>query len=739
MREKRFAPITLSPFLQVPIPRELRSSLPGHYRILADLDERLASAIPEKLKKRLNALIVSEVSHAISVRHSSLYGALLPDIPSGVSINGLGLTVRTFNCLRQRGLLAHPERLRSMVVGDLLLIRGFGARSLVDLLQALEASADSATNSMPRAVGRNRNLSVKNKSRQIQIDGTRTTIVDTVAGQRLTREAKLLARTKGAKSIFNSDPRLGGMMSMLTKSLDSAFEVASALINRTQDPTSIDHLTESIRSLRLKINTLQGLSIEEELLGLTSLKDNPRNWELVSRYYGFDGMGGATLDVTGGSFGVTRERVRQICSRVKERLSESRTYTPVLDRALIVVGRSAPITVHEAGRLLIHAGLSKVEFDIRGIVSAGQMLGKEVPFTIATIGSILVALKPNNPELGAEIVNCARKSVSKYGVATLHEIAEDESFQRPAVSIGFVREIVSSIPGFQLLDEEGGWFWIATVGKNRVLNMIAKALSVANTLEIGELRYAVARHRRMLGMCPPRRVLLELCKRLDWIVVVGTSVAARPLLAPGQVLGEYEHVMVEVLIEKGPLLDRPSFESQCAARGVGRVTFYSYLQYSPAIRQYGKGVYGLAGADVSPGIVDSLAPKRRNSSVLRDFGHAPDGSVWMLYRLSRGMVNSGMFYVPSSMREFVQGEFELRSDSNLIGKLTIKENAGWGLGPVFKRRGGEEGDYLRLKLGHQDRSASISIGDSTLLANESLPEGLALSGDGPWSIDHESD
>jgi hypothetical protein len=56
--------------------------------------------------------------------------------------------------------------------------------------------------------------------------------------------------------------------------------------------------------------------------------------------------------------------------------------------------------------------------------------------------------------------------------------------------------------------------------------------------------------------------------------------------------------------------------------------------------------------------------------------------------MSEGMIRAGVFGVPSSLRRFLEGEYTLLTpDGAQLGKLVAKENSGWGLGPLFTRRG----------------------------------------------------
>lgn len=159
------------------------------------------------------------------------------------------------------------------------------------------------------------------------------------------------------------------------------------------------------------------------------------------------------------------------------------------------------------------------------------------------------------------------------------------------------------------------------------------------------------------------------------------------------------------------------FEQQCLDFGMNRSTFYVYLDYSPVIARYAPGVYGLRSATVSPGLVASLVSRRPRGKVLRDYGWTPDGRVWLGYELSKAMISSGVFTVPKGMKPFLEGEFVLKAaDRARIGALVCKgASAAWGLGPFFRRRGGEPGDHLALVFDLKAREVTVSVGDATLL------------------------
>ena len=160
-------------------------------------------------------------------------------------------------------------------------------------------------------------------------------------------------------------------------------------------------------------------------------------------------------------------------------------------------------------------------------------------------------------------------------------------------------------------------------------------------------------------------------------------------------------------------------------KGLNRSSFYRFLSHSPVITKYAVGVFGLTGANIAPGVVESLASKRHHGKVLADFGWRPHGQIWLAYRLSEATVLTGVVSVPSAMKEFIAGEFALKTlDGTGMGTLVAKEGSAWGLSPFFSRRGGEAGDYLLSSFDLTRREASLCIGTADLVEDYATePEG----------------
>lgn len=192
-------------------------------------------------------------------------------------------------------------------------------------------------------------------------------------------------------------------------------------------------------------------SLEAELV---SLVGDGTNASMAARYFGLDGRGGTTLQVVGDEFGLTRERIRQVVTRITRRFEGKVPFAPALDAAIKFVVERSPgraegieVQMHESG---LTQGISRLE----GVIEAAKFLGRTPPFRVTeTRGERIVH---------SEAIESAEK----------------------IVQIG----VLAGESGFQWLDRPAGWFWVASVPRNSLVNRIEKILSIANPIRVSELR-----------------------------------------------------------------------------------------------------------------------------------------------------------------------------------------------------------------------------------------------------------
>lgn len=464
--------------------------------------------------------------------------------------------------------------------------------------------------------------------------------------------------------------------------------------------------------------------LEEELAYFVSLRGS-RNGEIAKVRHGLSGNGLRTLHETGNQFGLTRERVRQICDRTIKQLGRKHLKIPLLRKTVDFVIENIPGLADEIEAQLVTKGFTQNRFRLDGLVEAADLFLKEVPFVITTIGESRFVIPKGMGNLPRIVNQISRKSIEHWGVATVADIVDQidrgNYFDTLSEAIG-EKAVINSLrtrSDFRWLDEKQGWFWLSSVPRNRVLNQIEKILSVVTRVNVSELRSGVSRNYRMEGFAPPAHVLLELCRQIPGYMVEDSYVMANPSLAMEEILNGTEVLMAKVLIKHGPVLSREEFDKLCFENGMNRNTFSVYIGNSPIIERYAVGVYGLRGAEVPPGLVESLKPQRQSQQRrVADYGWK-DGNCWILYHLSKAMIDSGVVHLPAAIHKYIQGKFTLKNQNGAdVGILVANKGNSWGLGPFFRRRGGEPGDYLQITFNLAKREATVSIGD------EGLPEDI---------------
>jgi len=668
----------------------------------------------------------------------------IPKPEEGASLESLGLKNRTYKRLRQAGYAKNPKELGDATVGQLLSIRGFGITSLLDLVAALsrpptprdvltiraEHRGGLPDDEILRLWCKRPIFPISEKVRSCSLprppDGFR--LEDLPLNERIYN--CLAKQGFAARPLDLGDLKVADIAEVWGMGEKAIVELLDCLLRLSSSGNA--EALESTCSPEPNLPTGRGLlSLEATFARLTTFQQNThgiRNSRLAMRYFGLDGNGGCTLQTAGDEYGVTKERVRQISFKTAQRLSMANQSIPVLEAALEFVTKSVPKSAEEIESDLATQGYSARPFRLEGLMQAAKLFSREIPFTIQVMDGRRIAVKTEGLELANSARRIAIKSIRHWGVVTVSDIAAqlEEQMTSP-VDVSVLIAILSNQKGFSWLDKSTGWFWLRHLTKNRLVSKVKKILSVAHHIDVSELRTGVGRHHQMRGLAPPRRVLLELCKQLTGCEVDGNMVSAFTGFVWTKALRGVERTMVEILKDYGPIMQRAEFEEMCVNRGINRSTFYVHLDYSPIIEKYANGVYGLRGACVPPGLVESLLPKhQRHATVRLDHGWTHDGRIFVGYRLSKAMLTTGCFGVPGALKEFLEGDYQLTAaDGQNIGKVVIKKNAGWGIGPFFTRRGGEEGDVLLLLFDLTRRVAVASIGDDGLLDQSADKEGPA--------------
>jgi hypothetical protein len=456
-------------------------------------------------------------------------------------------------------------------------------------------------------------------------------------------------------------------------------------------------------------------SLDDQLRGVAKLcyKDQ-RSVDIALSFYGWDGAGSKTLEAVGQRVGITRERVRQITSRLADYFEGRHIDIPWLEKASNKIAELVPASSSEIEFELSRAGITKGSFRLSGILSALRIISGVVPFATNTLNGVELVTSASQSTLPRRVLQVARRIAAARGCCNLGEVTEEiEKEHRAACSDEFVAAVLQMDPGYRPLDDE--WFWFVDQSRNRLLYQLAKIFAVAPRIRLGELRTALSRNHQMAGFSPPRRVLGNLVAQLpNCKVEDGLAIATS--LPPSDVLSNLELKFYEVFKHNGDILTRDRLEGELLGAGVNYASFYMYLSYCSIITRVATGIYALVGAPISPGLIDEAAAQRVSRKTFLGSGWCKGGEVWLAYELGYASIASGSFSVPSAIKNLLQGDYALNSeDGGEFGTATVRETFLSGLGKFFRRRGAEPGEHLVLVVNLQAKTVTARIGDASLV------------------------
>jgi hypothetical protein len=680
---EKLAPYYLRDILKVKVSDYMRISKLKRELRFCDLDQFTWINYSEQTCIKMANALVKYFSERLHSLPEDLYRTKLPQIPDGVPISRLLLGKRTFSILNRNGFICSSRILNNLRLRDIIDIKEFGAKSILDLLVSIETLREYADTKM----------------RIIRF--------------KFTQACESKDSSEEEYEIDIEDPRFGYLVKL------------EAARNKRQ---SGDRLSETIlggsKELKQMVSESGKLNLREELMDvLFAVVRNKRKSEVFARRYGWDGEGGISLEEAGSEFRVTRERTRQICNevlRLLEPQETSRPFAPTLDRCLQIVRDSVPLSIESLHAKLHTEGLVQKRFKLAGIVSASKHLGRGSPMRISIIGGTHYALPSIGTASWVDLVNStitnAKRLTEHWGATTVAEVqARTVKRSSSRTRLDFVSDIVNRQQGFKWLDERSGWFWVPSVVRNRLINQIKKMLSVNSKLRISDIREGIARARDMKGFSPPKRVLREIGIQTSGFTVKGQVIIADPHVSYEEVLSDSEKIILHTLQESGPLLHVKELEKKCLEKGMKWPTFNVWVHSSPIVAKIAPEVYCIRGTEIPPGLVESVCGRKRPMKRTIDYGWKEETQIWLGIKVNKTVANTGVFSAPASISKFIQGEYDFLVNRMKFGRLVVKGYQGWGLRPFFSRRGGEPGDVLVLVFNTRTRKVKGTIGDETLL------------------------
>jgi hypothetical protein len=450
------------------------------------------------------------------------------------------------------------------------------------------------------------------------------------------------------------------------------------------------------------------------------VESEPGNVEAIISYLGWDGR---HLRHGDGSESAPAENAEQIVNRAVRRLRESGVVPDAVERSIALAERSLPILEWDLCAALLNAKLCFVRISCDALASAAAVFRKEPPFELVRIGPVEGLVKAGTRGSVSELAATAQSLTRSDGCANVSDLLK-RAYQLfgPNTTLAFVEAVARTVPRFEWLDRDTGWFWYrpeSVHSKNRLVSQIKRIMAAAPSLPLRDLRNAIRRDYRLGMSAPPLDVVSRVCKRLLFLQVDNDTVTRVASSVPwNAVLDPEEAVLASVLQAHGPVLNRGDFLDRCRERGMNETTFLQATSHSAILKSPAPGMYALIGttmpehAPEAPG-----AESRGEMSEIADHGCLPDGRVFLAWRLSSSALASGALRVPEPLSTFIEGDYKLATfDGRELGAIQVHQRTCWDVRPLLEMEHSEVGDTLAMVLDPRDRRAAGILGAENVIA-----------------------
>jgi hypothetical protein len=262
--------------------------------------------------------------------------------------------------------------------------------------------------------------------------------------------------------------------------------------------------------------------------------------------------------------------------------------TPLLDRALEVIGERLPASELELSRRVVAAGLTRAPVDLGRIERAARFRDTPPPFSVLRRDGFVIAVPSGKLTLAASIHGLAVRAVVNWGLA----LVARTGFLAGADDLTFVSAVLEAKASFRWLDDRLGWFWFQS-DRSPLVRAIVKVLQVAGAADLDDLSEALFR-RWAPENVPSRRAVQTLCGQLP-VFRVRRGTVSLAVRNETSALSPADETVVSLFERFGPLVEGHRLPDIALAVGMGCTQLGRALRASPFVLESRPGLFRLVG------------------------------------------------------------------------------------------------------------------------------------------------
>lgn len=425
------------------------------------------------------------------------------------------------------------------------------------------------------------------------------------------------------------------------------------------------------------------------LAAINHAEHRPGSDEAEGRWLGiflarYGGPRGLSLKAVGERYGITRERVRQICEYMMAALRAQPVKMPALERLLAAAARVMPLSTDEADSQLTrllgeNVGLlAAMRFaDEMGLANPVRRSSAVARTHAGYKPLAIVEAVESSPWVGAAMSH-ARRDCTYVGCTNFIRIAGLLALEQGiAQDLETLQTVFSRAPGFRMLDSDSGWFTLEDSETSAAATRMLKLMSVASgSVDLDTVASALMTDDRWFYReggramaVPPLHVLASLFAGWSWLTGNGhNKYVTTEQIDPCDVLSKTERAAVEALRAHGGVATRAEIATHLIdSLGVSNAAVSQVLATSSTVSKLDHAIYGVRGHPLATeALVDARKRKVAEYAASSPAAEYARQQVDVSAPIRTMVTQSGstvspvkrVVYLPRYLSEKITGDFE---------------------------------------------------------------------------------
>ena len=424
----------------------------------------------------------------------------------------------------------------------------------------------------------------------------------------------------------------------------------------------------------------------------------------LSARLGWSGQPPITLHGAGKYADITRERVRQIESRVKR---DVREIVPTAVHRFLVNLPNRPQRWSTVAQQFVTDGITENPWSVKAAKALLDQVGHigNWSFIEGERDSIVSPRSNRDVKSLASIGGVARRICRASGSVSLSYISQCLEENIP---IRLLRDVILCADDIEFIDDDYVWIPSTPTKRVRIQNVARKMLAVNRPLKLAEIRHGLERKfsfrnktgsARYKGVVPPNEILVKLFGIYpDFRVYANDIIDYNGPLTEEQELTRPEAAIVNAFKHySANVLDRQTIKEFGDGQGINMISLEVEMTYSPIVVQVKQNVWRLVGNFANAEEIQAVSDRVHEKGFqhrLHYKGFLDNGHYRIVLRLPRFVHN----FVASVPSEIGGASLDKIFYTQEQISLRCKNGAIFGFGKFLRKSGCKEGDYLTVEL-----------------------------------------